>query len=95
MNNTKTKIAAVLAATFLSTSAFASLIQTTYAGSADFGSGGVGYMTGSIAPTQNSETNTSGVWIGGNSFGSVREICGVAHVVSLAQRILGVMAHVR
>ena len=27
--------------------------------------------------------------------GSVREICGVAHVVSLAQRILGVMAHVR
>ena len=68
MNTTKTKIAAVLAATFLSTSAFASLIQTTYAGSADFGSGGVGYMTGSIAPTQNSETNTSGVWIGGNSF---------------------------
>ena len=68
MNNTKTKIAAVLAATFLSTSAFASLIQTTYAGSADFGSGGVGYMTGSIAPTQNSETNTSDVWIGGNSF---------------------------
>ena len=117
MNTTKTKIAAVLAATFLSTSAFASLIQTTYAGSADFGSGGVGYMTGSIAPTQNSETNTSDVWIGGNSFtttnqsydfsatgqfntwcvdiGSVREICGVAHVVSLAQRILGVMAHVR
>lgn len=29
------------------------------------------------------------------SLGSVREICGVAHVVSLAQRILGVMAHVR
>lgn len=28
-------------------------------------------------------------------YGSVREICGVAHVVSLAQRILGVMAHVR
>jgi hypothetical protein len=25
-------------------------------------------MTGSIAPTQNSETKTSGVWIGGNSF---------------------------
>ena len=68
MNNTKTKIAAVLAATFLSTSAFASLIQTTYAGSADFGSGGVWNMTGSIAPTQNSETKTSGVWIGGNSF---------------------------
>lgn len=71
MNTTKTKIAAVLAATFLSTSAFASLIQTTYAGSADFGSGGVGYMTGSIAPTQNSETNTSGVWIGGNSFSTI------------------------
>jgi hypothetical protein len=68
MNTTKTKIAAVLAATFLSTSAFASLIQTTYAGSADFGSGGVWNMTGSIAPTQNSETKTSGVWIGGNSF---------------------------
>ena len=30
-----------------------------------------------------------------NLKGSVREICGVAHVVSLAQRILGVMAHVR
>ena len=67
MNTTKTKMAAVLAATCLSTSAFASLI-TTSAGSADFGSGGVGYETGAIAPTPYSKTTPAPVLIGGDSF---------------------------
>ena len=68
MNNTKTKIAAVLAATFLSTSAFASLIQATSDGAANFGFAGVGYETGAIAPTQKSETELTAVLIGGDSF---------------------------
>ena len=68
MNTTKTKIAAFLAATCLSTSAFASLIQATSDGAANFGFAGVGYETGAIAPTQKSETELTAVLIGGDSF---------------------------
>jgi hypothetical protein len=52
-------------------SALASTIDVTYAGSANFGSGAVGYYNGSVAPNPNSNTNLVGVGIGGDSFTSV------------------------
>lgn len=49
-------------------SALASTIDVTNAGSANFGSGAVGYYSGSVAPNPNSNTNLAGVGIGGDSF---------------------------
>lgn len=51
-----------------STSSMAATIDVTYAKSADFGSGQVGYITGAIAPNPNSHNSFVGVSIGGNSF---------------------------
>ncbi len=69
MNTTKTKIAAFLATTFLSTSAFASVITVTSAtDGANFGPGGVGYEYGLTAPNPNSTTTLAAVLIGGDSF---------------------------
>ncbi len=45
-------------------------ITVNYAGSASFGSGGVGYYYGSVAPNPNSATRLVGVGIGGDSFTS-------------------------
>jgi hypothetical protein len=52
-------------------SALAGTINVNYAGGANFGSGGVGYFNGSIAPNPNSTTNLVGVGIGGDSFTSI------------------------
>ncbi|CAH1204125.1 PEP-CTERM protein-sorting domain-containing protein [Candidatus Nitrotoga sp. BS] len=49
-------------------SALAGTIDVTYANSANFGSGGVGYYNGQIAPNPSSGTNLVGVGIGGDSF---------------------------
>lgn len=49
-------------------------ITVTYAGSANFGSGGVGYYTGSVVPNPNSSSNLVGVGIGGDSFTSTNLI---------------------
>ncbi|MDO8369542.1 MAG: PEP-CTERM sorting domain-containing protein [Candidatus Nitrotoga sp.] len=51
-------------------SALAGTIDVTYANSANFGSGGVGYYNGSVAPNPNSGTSLVGVGIGGDSFTS-------------------------
>lgn len=51
-----------------STSSMAATIDVTYAGSADFGDGSVGYLTGYIAPNPNSDTILVNVGIGGDSF---------------------------
>jgi hypothetical protein len=48
-------------------SALAGTIDVTYAGSSNFGSGAVGYNSGSIAPSP-SGTGLAGVLIGGDSF---------------------------
>lgn len=68
------RIAHIVGSTLLlslaSQSALASTISTTYAGSANFGSGGVGYYNGSVAPNPNSTTSLVGVGIGGDSFTS-------------------------
>lgn len=53
-----------------SQSALAGTIITTYASSANFGSGGVGYYNGSVVPNPNSSTSLVGVGIGGDSFTS-------------------------
>jgi hypothetical protein len=55
---------------FVTQAALANAIGTiavTYAGSANFGSGQVGYASGSIAPNPNSQTVPTGVGIGGDS----------------------------
>jgi hypothetical protein len=62
--------ATVLAAATASQSILAGVIVTTYAGSANFGSGSVGYASGSVAPNPNSSTALAGVGIGGDSFTS-------------------------
>jgi|GEM_PF-1313538 len=49
-------------------SALATTIDVTYANSANFGSGSVGYYNGLIAPNPSSDTNLVGVGIGGDSF---------------------------
>ncbi|MDD2760196.1 MAG: PEP-CTERM sorting domain-containing protein [Methylomonas sp.] len=51
-----------------STSSMAATIDVTYANSADFGNGQVGYITGAIAPNPNSNNNLGNVSIGGISF---------------------------
>jgi hypothetical protein len=53
-----------------SQSAMAGTITTTYAGSANFGGGPVGYFNGSVAPNPNSSSSFVGVGIGGDSFKS-------------------------
>ena len=53
-----------------SQSAMAGVIVATYSGSANFGSGPVGYDSGSIAPNPGSNTSLVGVGIGGDSFTS-------------------------
>lgn len=51
-----------------SQSALAATIDVTYSGSANFGSGSVGYETGAIAPNPNYGSTLVGVGIGGDSF---------------------------
>ena len=53
-----------------SQSTLAGLIEVTYSGSANFGSGPVGYFSGSVVPNPNSNTSLVGVGIGGDSFTS-------------------------
>jgi hypothetical protein len=53
--------------------ALAGTIDVVLAGSANFGSGGVGYYSGSVAPNPNSTTNLVGVGIGGDSFTSLNQ----------------------
>lgn len=61
---------ALLGCALASQSAMASTISVNYAGSANFGSGGVGYYNGSIAPNPGSNTSLTAVGIGGDSFTS-------------------------
>lgn len=61
---------ALIGVLMASQSALAGVIVTTYSGSANFGSGSVGYDRGSVAPNPNSSTNLVGVGIGGDSFAS-------------------------
>lgn len=56
-----------------SQSAMAGAIVATYSGSANFGSGPVGYESGSIVPNPNSATSLIGVGIGGDSFTSTNQ----------------------
>ena len=53
-----------------SQSALAAIIEATFSGSSDFGSGPVGYYRGKIAPNPNSSTSLVRVGIGGDSFTS-------------------------
>ena len=53
-----------------SQSTLAATISVTYAGSANFGAGSVGYYNGSVAPNPNSSTALVAVGIGGDSFTS-------------------------
>lgn len=70
--NSKQILAAValISVAMASQSALAGIIDVTYAGSANFGSDGVGYYTGSVAPNPNSTTRLVSVGIGGDSFTS-------------------------
>jgi len=61
---------AVVGLVAASQSVLAATINVTYAGSANFGSGGVGYYNGSVAPNPNSNTSLVPVGIGGDSFTS-------------------------
>lgn len=63
---------AVMATVLLSQSVLAwSQITVDYVGSADFGSGGVGYQTGTMAPHESPNSNSlATVAIGGDSFSS-------------------------
>ncbi len=77
MNKAKknTKLLASIVGTTLllavvSQSVLATMITVNYAGSANFGSGGVGYYNGSVVPNPNSTTSLVGVGIGGDSFTS-------------------------
>ena len=62
--------AALIGVAMVSQSALAGVIVATYSGSANFGSGSVGYDSGSVAPNPNSSTSLVGVGIGGDSFTS-------------------------
>lgn len=53
---------------FASATVSASVIVASYTGSANFGSGAVGYNSGTVAPNPNSSTVLTGVGIGGNRF---------------------------
>ncbi len=61
---------ALVAASFAATApaALAATISVNYAGSANFGSGAVGFYNGSIAPNPNSSTSLVAVGIGGIGF---------------------------
>jgi hypothetical protein len=70
------KVAGVTASVLLSlyaANAQATPFVATYAGSASFGSGQVGYENGSIAPNPDSATAQVGVGIGGDSFTSTNK----------------------
>src|SRR3990167_3893892 len=60
----------MIGAMLASQSSLATTIDVTYSGSADFGSGGVGYKSGKIAPNPNSSSSLVSVSIGGDSFTS-------------------------
>jgi hypothetical protein len=62
--------AALIGVAMASQSALAGTIVATYSGSANFGSGPVGYDSGSVAPNPNSASSLVGVGIGGDSFTS-------------------------
>jgi PEP-CTERM motif len=62
--------AALVGAAIASPSALAADIHVSYAGSADFGSGPVGYEVGDVVPNPNSATGLVAVGIGGDSFTS-------------------------
>ena len=72
----KTKMKSLLSALAVvglvaaSPSVLAATINVTYAGSANFGSGGVGYYNGKVAPNPNSSSSLVTVGIGGDSFTS-------------------------
>jgi len=70
--NSKQILAAVtfIGISMASQSALALTIDATYSGSANFGSGPVGYDIGSITPNPNSTTSPVLVGIGGDSFTS-------------------------
>ena len=70
--NTKFSMYALAAASLTAACqcAVASTITLNYAGSADFGSGGVGYFNGSVAPNPNSSASLVAVGIGGDSLTS-------------------------
>jgi len=70
--NSKQVLAAVvlIGVATASQSTLAGTIDVTYSGSANFGSGPVGYFTGSIVPNPNSSTTLVSVGIGGDSFTS-------------------------
>ena len=59
---------ALIGSALVSQSALAGAISVTYANSANFGSGGVGYYNGYIAPNPNSNTSLTQVGMGGDSF---------------------------
>ena len=61
---------ALVGVSIASPSALAVTIDVTYSGSANFGSGPVGYASGAVAPNPNSHTSLVGVGIGGDSFTS-------------------------
>lgn len=63
-------VVALIGVAVASQSALAGTIDATYAGSANFGSGGVGYYYGSVVPNPNSNTSSVRVGIGGDSFTS-------------------------
>ena len=63
-------VVALIGVATASQSALAGTITATYAGSANFGSGGVGYYNGSVVPNPNSTTSLVSVGIGGDSFTS-------------------------
>lgn len=60
--------AALFGAALASQTTLADVITVSYAGSANFGAGSVGYDSGSVAPNPNSSSNLVGVGIGGDSF---------------------------
>lgn len=62
--------ATVLAVSMASQSSLAGVIVASYSSAANFGSGSVGYESGSVAPNPNSNTSLVGVGIGGDSFTS-------------------------
>jgi hypothetical protein len=63
-------VAALMGAALVSQSTLANpmTVTVTYAGSANFGFGSVGYDSGSVAPNPNSASGLVGVGIGGDSF---------------------------
>ena len=60
----------LIGAAMASQSSLAAIIEATFSGSSDFGSGPVGYYRGKIAPNPNSSTSLVRVGIGGDSFTS-------------------------